>query len=67
MQAIGRAATLRHEVFKIKIDQVEATGAENFVSACANCRLTLDESREATGWAHEVKSLVEVLADQLDE
>lgn len=67
VQAMERAAPLRHEVFRIKKGQVEATGAENFVSACANCRLTMDESREATGWTHEVQSLVEVLADQLDE
>jgi len=67
VQAMERAAPLRHEVFKIKMGQVEATGAENFVSACANCRLTMDESREATGWTHEVQSLVEVLSEQLDE
>jgi hypothetical protein len=36
------------------------------VSACANCRLAMAESRDAVGWAHEVQSLVEVVADQLD-
>lgn len=65
VQAMGSAANLRHEVFRIKIAQVEATGAENLVSACANCRLTMDESREALGWPREIKSLVEVVADQL--
>ncbi|MFC2969184.1 (Fe-S)-binding protein [Acidimangrovimonas pyrenivorans] len=67
VQAMGSAAELRHKVFQIKIDQVEATGAEQMVSACANCRLTMDESRTALGWQREVQSLVEVLADQLDE
>lgn len=66
VQAVASAAELRHQVFKIKIAQVEATGAANMVSACANCRLTMDESRAALGWQHEIKSLVEVVADQLD-
>jgi Fe-S oxidoreductase len=67
VQAVASAAPLRHEVFKIKIAQVEATGASNMVSACANCRLTMDESREALGWEHEIKSLVEVVADQIED
>ena len=67
VQAMERATDLRHKVFQIKMRQVEDTGADMLISACANCRLTMDESREATGWTHEVQSLVEVLADQLDE
>jgi Fe-S oxidoreductase len=66
VQAMTSAAELRHEVFRIKTAQVEATGAEHMVSACANCRLTMDESREAIGWQHEIESLVEVVADQLE-
>ena len=66
VQAIGSAADLRHEVFKIKIAQVEETGAANMVSACANCRLTMDESRAHLGWQHEIKSLVEIVADHLE-
>ncbi|WP_333821836.1 (Fe-S)-binding protein [Pinisolibacter sp.] len=66
VQAMGSAAELRHKVFQVKIDQVEATGAEHLVSSCANCRLTMDESRQALGWTREIKSLVEVLADQLE-
>ncbi|WP_343079206.1 (Fe-S)-binding protein [Ostreiculturibacter nitratireducens] len=67
VQAMASASELRHEVFRIKMDQVAATGADGLVSACANCRLTMDESRQALGWEHEVQSLVEVLADQIDE
>ena len=47
VQAIGRAADLRHKVFKIKMEQVEETGAETMVSACSNCRLTMDESKDS--------------------
>lgn len=66
VQAMASAADLRHEVFKIKIGQVESTGAASLVSACANCRLTMDESRAELGWEKEIKSLVEVVADHLD-
>jgi Fe-S oxidoreductase len=66
VQAMGSAANLRHEVFKIKIAQVEETGAAHMVSACANCRLTMDESREHLGWDHEIQSLVEIIADHLE-
>lgn len=67
VQAIARTSEMRSEVFKIKIAQVEATGAEHMISACANCRLTMDESRRALDWQHEIQSLVEVVADQLEE
>lgn len=67
VQAMGRAADVRHKVFKIKMDQVEATGATTLVSACSNCRLTMDESKAHYQWPHELGSLVEILADHLDE
>ncbi|WP_193178740.1 (Fe-S)-binding protein [Oricola nitratireducens] len=67
VQAIGRAAELRHQVFKIKIDQVEKTGAAALVSSCANCRLTMDESKAALGWKGGLESIVEIIADHLVE
>ena len=66
VQAISRAADVRHEVFRIKMLQVENTGAPAMVSACANCRLTMDESRQSLGWDHEIQSLVEIIADHLE-
>ncbi len=67
VQAIGRAADLRHKVFKIKIDQVAATGTGTLVSACANCRLTMDESKTYWKWEGGLESLVEIVAEHLDE
>lgn len=67
VQAIGSAADVRHEVFRIKMDQVERSGADTMVSSCANCRLTMDESIEHWHWEHGLESLVEILADQLEE
>jgi Fe-S oxidoreductase len=67
VQAIGRAAELRHKVFKIKMDQVEQTGAKTMVSACSNCRLTMDESKAHWKWDGGLGSLVEIIADHLVE
>ena len=67
VQAIGRAADLRHKVFRIKMDQMDKTGAGTMVSACANCRLTIDESKTAMNWGGKLESLVEIIADHLEE
>jgi Fe-S oxidoreductase len=67
VQAIERAANLRHKVFKIKMDQVEQTGAETMVSSCSNCRLTMNESKAHWKWQGGLASLVDLLADHLIE
>ncbi|MDE3114599.1 MAG: (Fe-S)-binding protein [Pseudomonadota bacterium] len=67
VQAISRAAELRYKVFKIKMDQVEATGAGTMISSCSNCRLTMDESKAHWKWDKGIGSLVEVIADHLIE
>jgi Fe-S oxidoreductase len=65
VQAMSRAADLRHKVFQIKMKQVEDTGAEMMLSACANCRLTMDESISYWNWDRELESMVELLAEHL--
>ncbi len=67
VQAMSRAADLRHKVFQIKMKQVEDTGADTMISACANCRLTMDDSKDYWKWDHELESMVELLADNLIE
>ena len=67
VQAMERAADLRHKVFQIKMKQVEDTGADMLISACANCRLTMDDSKDYWKWDRELESLVELLADHLIE
>ncbi len=67
VQAIARAAELRHKVFKIKMEQVERTGAKTMVSSCSNCRLTMDESKAHWKWEGGLASLVEIIADHLIE
>lgn len=65
VQAMGRTAELRHQVFRIKMDQVAATGADILVSACANCRLTMDESANHWKWDRKLESLIEILAENV--
>jgi Fe-S oxidoreductase len=65
--AIASAADLRQKVFAIKVRQVEETGADTMVSACSNCRLTLDEGKANANWDRGIDSLVEIIADHLIE
>lgn len=65
--AIETATDLRLKVFEIKMDQVAGTGADTMVSACANCRQSLDAGKEHYDWDKEIASLVEVVADHLDD
>ncbi|WP_102224201.1 (Fe-S)-binding protein [Acidimangrovimonas sediminis] len=67
VQAMGRAAELRNKAFRIKLDQIEATHTKTLISACANCRLTMDESTKYWHWDGELASIVEVIADHLIE
>ena len=62
---LSRASDMRHEVFKIKMRQVEATGAEMLVSSCANCRLSFDDGQAHYKWDWRVHSLLELVADNL--
>ena len=66
VQAMASAADLRHKVFQLKMKQVEDSGAETMLSSCANCRLTMEESKAHWHWQRGLDSLVEVLAANLD-
>jgi Fe-S oxidoreductase len=57
-----RAAPLRLQAFEIKRKEVEATGADHFITSCGQCRLQFDRSRKETGWEKEVESLLELVA-----
>jgi Fe-S oxidoreductase len=57
-----RAAPLRLQAFEIKRKEVEATGAEHFVTSCGQCRLQFDRSRKEIDWDKEVESLLELVA-----
>ncbi|NEV62662.1 (Fe-S)-binding protein [Thiorhodococcus minor] len=61
------ATRLRDESFKIKMQQVNATGADAVVVSCASCRLNFESGRFKNHWDKRVESLVELVADHLVE
>ena len=60
-----RAAPLRAKAFEVKKAQVEATGAKHFVTACGQCRITLEMGAKQAKWERPVESLLELVAEQL--
>ena len=60
-----RATPLRHKVFEIKKAQVEATGAKRLITACGQCRITLEMGAQHANWDKPVESLLELVADNL--
>jgi Fe-S oxidoreductase len=64
---IHRADATRYKAFQIKMKQVEDTGAEMLVSSCSNCRLTFDDSQAHFHWNRKLHSLLELVADNLEE
>jgi Fe-S oxidoreductase len=65
--SIHRADPLRYRTFKIKMDQVEQTGADLLLMSCSNCRLTFDDGQAHFHWDKTAQSLLELVADNLVE
>lgn len=66
VSAIHRAEGLRFAAFECKKQQVEATGAEALVTACANCRNVLEEAIDHAGMTLPVLGLTELVAQYLE-
>jgi Fe-S oxidoreductase len=64
---IRRADALRHRVFQLKMNQIDDTGAEMPVTTCANCRQTFDDGQAHFKWDKKMASLLELVADHLEE
>jgi len=67
VSANERAEPLRLQAFRVKKRQLEACEAQTLVTACANCRIVLEEGLEHYGMDIEVLGLTELLADHLAE
>ena len=65
--SIHRADAIRYKAFEIKMRQVEDTGAEMLVTSCSNCRLSFDDSQAHFHWDKTAHSLLEAVADNLDD
>jgi Fe-S oxidoreductase len=66
VSAIHRAEKLRFAAFACKQRQVEASGAEALVTACANCRNVLEEAIEEYRMDLPVLGLTEMVAQYLE-
>ena len=64
---INRAEPLRHKAWRIKRDQIEATGADTVVLSCASCRLNFMEGAEVAQSSMHIESLIELVAAQLPD
>jgi Fe-S oxidoreductase len=62
---IHRADELRYKAFEIKMQQLDATGAELTVTSCANCRQTFDDGQAHFKWDRTMGSLLELVAENL--
>ncbi|MDP2440383.1 (Fe-S)-binding protein [Rhodoferax sp.] len=60
-----RAAPLRQKVFEIKRQQVDATGAERFITSCGQCLITLEMGAKNAHWDKRAESLLALVADNL--
>lgn len=63
--AIEQAHELKTRVFQRKISQIDAIKVETLVTACANCRITLEEGFEAYNREMPVLGLTELIAQHL--
>ncbi len=62
---IGRAQRLRQRAFEIKMHEADDTGAKTVVTACNSCRYNFMAGARDANWHTEVKSLVELVGNQL--
>ncbi|MCU7930918.1 MAG: (Fe-S)-binding protein [Candidatus Thiodiazotropha sp. (ex Codakia rugifera)] len=65
VSANERAEPLRLQVFNRKKSQLDELGVNTLVTACANCRIILEEGLEHNEMDTEVISLTELIADHL--
>jgi Fe-S oxidoreductase len=67
VSANDRAEHLRLAAFRQKKEQLEAAGVTTLVTACANCRVVMEEALEAYHMEHvQVLGLTELVAEHLD-
>ncbi len=67
VSANERAEPLKLKAFNRKRAQLEETGAQVLVTACANCRITLEQGLEDNGMDIPVLGLTELIADGLSD
>jgi Fe-S oxidoreductase len=64
---LNRASGLRQKAFELKQQQIDATGADAVVMSCGSCRLNFMGGQANTGWPVKIESLVELVAENLQD
>jgi Fe-S oxidoreductase len=64
---LARSADLRHKVFELKREQLDATGADKLVLSCGSCRMNFETGKMKSGWQRPIESLVEMVGENLDQ
>ncbi len=67
VSANERASKLKLTAFNRKRHQLEALGVNTLITACANCRITLEEGLEFNNMDVVVLGLAETLAEHLEQ
>ena len=67
VSANERAEPLKLKAFARKKAQIDQTGVKTLVTACANCRITLEEGLEHYDMNVSVLGLTELIAEYLDD
>jgi len=65
--AIKDADPIRYDAFKLKIDQVNAVGAETVTMTCSNCRLQFTDCVDHFKLDWKITGLAQMVADALEE
>ena len=65
--AIKDADPIRYDVFKLKIDQVNAVGADTVTMTCSNCRLQFTDCVDHFKLDWKITGLAQMVADALVE
>jgi len=62
---VHRADAVRRWALRLKMRQIDATGAARALTSCSNCRQSFDDGRAHFGWDKRMGSLLEMVADHL--
>ncbi|MBW8077014.1 MAG: (Fe-S)-binding protein [Gallionella sp.] len=64
---IDRAAPLRYRVVEEKFHEIDDTGAQTFLTSCSDCRRTFDDGKQHFNWQQTPRSLLEIVAEHLQD
>ncbi len=61
------ARKLRYRAQENKLREIDATGADRFMTSCSDCRVAFDDAGEHFNWDKKTESLIELVAANIKE